>query len=170
MCNGSILHNLGLGNPIQMLFLHFPKPSSIQYGHRTPYWILEYWFSCHLDNDMLQHYAEKQKLSRIYWHCTVWTACSKTLFKNIKFHSPLMHNLNRFYILSTFQNNRQSKKGYIHESIGSCVTLSGGIKIGKIQQTCKSWLNMYVFKIFIFCQRNRQISDPPDISSDKHDD
>ena len=25
----------------------------------------------------------------------------------------LMHNFNRFYILSTFQNNRQSKKGYI---------------------------------------------------------
>ena len=82
----------------------------------------------------------------------------------------MMYNLNRFYILSTFQNNRQSKKGYINENIGPCVTLSEGIKTDKIQQTRKSWLNMYVFKIFIFCQGNRRISDPPGISSDKHGD
>ena len=117
----------GFGEFDSKVIFTFSQAVSIQYGHRTPYWILEYWFSCHLDIYMLQHYAEKQKLSRIYWHCTVWTACNKTFFENIQFHSPLMHNSNWFYILSTFQN-RQSKKGYIHESIGSCVTLLKGIK------------------------------------------
>ena len=85
----------------------------------------------------------------------------------------LMHNLNRFYILSTLQYNRQSKKGYIHESIGSCVTLSEGIKTDEIKQTRKSWLiaeNVCFQNFHFFCQRNRRIPDSPGISSNKHGD